>query len=107
LTLAQRCGVDPAKVREVMLGGIAASRVLEVFGKRMVEKNFANGIDARLYHKDLNIALGMTHELGMAAPAAAVVMQHINALMGRGLGEKDLSVLIEIISDMGVARHAG
>ena len=57
LVLARRCGVDAAKVREVMLGGIAASRVLELFGKRMVERDFENGIDARLYHKDLNIAL--------------------------------------------------
>ena len=57
LVLARRCGVDAAKVREVMLGGIAASRVLELFGKRMVERDFENGIDARLYHKDLNICL--------------------------------------------------
>ena len=100
LTLAQRCGVDPAKVRDVMMSGIASSRVLDVFGKRMVERNFADGIDARLYHKDLNIVLGLAHELGMAAPAASLVMQHINALMGRGEGNSDLSVLIDVVSRM-------
>jgi 3-hydroxyisobutyrate dehydrogenase-like beta-hydroxyacid dehydrogenase len=100
LTLAQHCGVDPAKVRDVLMGGIASSRVLEVFGKRMVERNFANGIDARLYHKDLDIALGLTHELGMAAPAASLVMQHINALIGRGQGHSDLSMLIEVVEGM-------
>jgi 2-hydroxy-3-oxopropionate reductase len=100
LTLAQRCGVDPAKVREVMMGGIASSRVLDFFGKRMVERNFANGIDARLYHKDLNIVLGLAHELGVAAPAASVVMQHINALMGRGEGSSDLSILIDVVAGM-------
>jgi 2-hydroxy-3-oxopropionate reductase len=78
--------------------------VLEIFGKRMVEKNFTNGIDARLYHKDLNIVLGITHELGVAAPAASLVMQNLNALMGRGLGENDLSVLIELIAGMGAAK---
>ncbi len=107
LTLAQRCGVDPAKVREVMMGGIASSRVLDVFGKRMVERNFDNGIDARLYHKDLNIVLGLTHELGMAAPAASLVMQNINALMGRGLGGSDLSVLIDLIDGMSRGARKG
>lgn len=100
LALAKRCGVDPAVVREVMMSGIAASRVLEVFGKRMVERNFANGIDTRLYHKDLDIALGLVHDLGGAAPAASVTMQHINAAIGRGEGANDLSVLIDVLEGL-------
>mgnify|MGYP003339202993 FL=1 len=100
LALAKRCGVDPATVREVLMGGIASSRVLDVFGKRMVERNFANGIDTRLYYKDLDIALGLVHGHGMAAPAASVVMQHINAAIGRGEGESDLSVLIDVLEGM-------
>jgi len=100
LALAKRCGVDPATVREVLMGGIASSRVLDVFGKRMVERNFANGIDTRLYHKDLAIALGLVHEHGAAAPAASVTMQHINAAMGRGDGSSDLAVLIEVVEGM-------
>ena len=100
LALAKRCGVDPGTVRDVLMNGIAASRVLEVFGKRMVERNFANGIDTRLYHKDLNIALGLVHEHGAAAPAASVTLQHINAAIGRGEGASDLSVLIEVLEGM-------
>ena len=100
LALAKRCGVDPVTVRDVLMSGIAASRVLEVFGKRMVERNFANGIDTRLYHKDLNIALGLAYEHGAAAPAASVTMQHINAVIGSGGGSSDLSVLIEVLEDM-------
>jgi 2-hydroxy-3-oxopropionate reductase len=100
LALAKRCGVDPVTVREVMMAGIASSRVLEVFGKRMVERNFANGIDTRLYHKDLDIALGLVHDLGAAAPAASVTMQHINAVIGRGEGTSDLSVLIDVLEGM-------
>jgi 2-hydroxy-3-oxopropionate reductase len=100
LALAKRCGVDPATVRDVLMGGIASSRVLEVFGKRMVERNFANGIDTRLYHKDLAIALGLVHELGAAAPAASVTMQHINAAIGRGEGASDLAVIIEVLESM-------
>lgn len=100
LALAKRCGVDPAIVREVMMGGIASGRVLDMFGKRMVERNFANGVDTRLYHKDMNIALGLVHEHGAAAPAAAVTMQHINAAIGRGEGASDLSVLIEVLEGL-------
>lgn len=100
LALAKRCGVDPAKVRDVMMSGIPSSRVLDVFGKRMVERNFDNGIDARLYHKDLDIVLGLAHDLGIASPAGSVVMQHINALMGRGAGNNDLSILIDVVESM-------
>lgn len=103
LSLAARCGVDPAKVREVMLGGIAASRVLELFGKRMVERDFAAGIEARLYHKDLHIALDLVHELGLAAPAAALAMQTVNAVIGRGEGRNDLSALIKVVEGMSKA----
>jgi 3-hydroxyisobutyrate dehydrogenase-like beta-hydroxyacid dehydrogenase len=97
MNLAAHCGVDPAKVREAMLGGFAASRVLELFGKRMVERNFENGVDARFYHKDLNIVLGLMHELGLPAPAAAVTLQQINALVGSGGARSDFSRMIEVL----------
>ncbi len=105
LSLAARCGVDPVKVREVMLGGIAASRVLELFGKRMTERDFAAGIEARLYHKDLHIVLDLAHELGHAVPAAAVTMQHVNALIGRDEGKSDLSALIKVVEEMSGVRN--
>jgi 2-hydroxy-3-oxopropionate reductase len=100
LALARASGIDPAKVRDVMMGGVAASRVLDLFGKRMVDRNFAAGIEARLYHKDLDIVLELAHGLGQPLPAGAVVMQHINALMGRGDGNNDLSALIKVIESM-------
>lgn len=100
LHLAQRLGVDPAQVREVMLGGVPASRVLEIFGKRMVEHNFDNGIDTRLYHKDLGIVLELAHQSQIASPGAALVMQQINALMGQGKGRQDLASLITLLEDM-------
>lgn len=100
LHLAATLGADPAKVREVMMGGVAASRVMELFGKRMVERNFANGIDTRLYHKDLGIVLGLAHGAGIAMPAGALVMQQINALMGQDRGRDDLGALITILETM-------
>ena len=101
LALARASGIDPSKVREVLLGGVAASRVLELFGKRMVERDFAAGIEARLYHKDLDIVLELAHGLGQGLPAAGVVMQQINALMGQGRGGDDLSTLITVIEALG------
>lgn len=106
LHLAERLGVDAAKVREVMLGGIPASRVLEVFGKRMVEHNFDNGIDTRLYHKDLGIVLDLAHQMQIASPGAALVMQQINALMGQGKGRQDLAALITVVEGMSGTRPA-
>jgi 2-hydroxy-3-oxopropionate reductase len=104
LALARASGIDPEKVREVMMGGVAASRVLDLFGKRMVSRDFAAGIETRLYHKDLDIVLELAHGLGQALPAGAVVMQHINAMMGRGDGRNDLSALIKVVEAMSM-RH--
>ncbi|MBX3664831.1 MAG: NAD(P)-dependent oxidoreductase [Burkholderiales bacterium] len=100
LHLAGRLGADPAKVREVMMGGVASSRVMDLFGRRMVERNFDNGIDTRLYHKDLGIVLDLAHESRVALPAGALVLQQINALMGQDRGREDLAALITVLERM-------
>ena len=104
LTLARRSGLDPARVREVLLSGLAASRVLDLFGERMVQRDFDAGIETRLYHKDLAIALSVGHEVGQGLPAAAVVMQHINAAVGAGDAKNDLSSILKVIEGLGAAR---
>jgi 2-hydroxy-3-oxopropionate reductase len=101
LTLAKASGVDPAKVREVMLGGVAASRVLELFGKKMVDRDFAAGIETRLYHKDLKIVLDLAHGMGQGLPGAGVAMQMINALVGHGKGGNDLAELVTVVEGLG------
>jgi 2-hydroxy-3-oxopropionate reductase len=100
LHLAQRLGVDPAQVRDVMMGGVPSGRVLEIFGKRMVEHRFDNGIDTRLYHKDLGIVLDLAHQAQIPVPGAALVMQQINALMSQGKGHHDLGALITVLEGM-------
>jgi 2-hydroxy-3-oxopropionate reductase len=97
LSLARGCGLDPARVHEAMMGGVAASRVLELFGKRMVARDFGTGIDTRLYHKDLGIALELAQEAGLPMPAGAAVKQQIDALIGAGDGGVDFSVLIRAL----------
>jgi 2-hydroxy-3-oxopropionate reductase len=105
LTLARRSGLDAGRVREAMLDGMASSRVLDFFGDRMVRRDFAAGIESRLYHKDLDIVLRLAHELGVALPAGAVTMQSINGLHGRGLGRNDLSALLALVEEMGARRE--
>ena len=102
LTLAGRCGLDVERVRQVMMAG-AASRVLDLFGKRMASRDFSAGIESRLYHKDLDIALGLAHDRGVALPAAALTMQFVNALVGSGRGRDDLSALITQVDKLGSA----
>ncbi|MBU0575411.1 MAG: NAD(P)-dependent oxidoreductase [Pseudomonadota bacterium] len=96
-TFARRNGLDSARVYEALSGGAAQSRVLEVLGKRMVERNYDPGIEARLHYKDIQIVLDEAHTLGMALPGTALVMQMFNALIGRGGGNQDSSQLIEVI----------
>jgi 2-hydroxy-3-oxopropionate reductase len=97
LALAARCGLDPALVRQVMLRGIASSRVLELFGERMARRAFDAGIPVRLYEKDLGFVADTAERLGQPLPAMAVVESHLRTLMERGDGHKDLSVLIEML----------
>ena len=101
LTLAGRCGLDVEKVRQAMMGGVASSRVLDLFGTRMASRDFNAGIESRLYHKDLSTVLGLAHDSGTALPGAALTMQFINALIGRGRGRDDLSALITVIEELG------
>ena len=103
LTLARRCGLDVGRVREAMLQGMASSRVLDFFGDRMARRDFDAGIESRLYHKDLDVAMNLAHGLGVSLPAGAVTMQFINGLHGRGRGRDDLSTLITLLEEPGGA----
>ena len=107
LVLAQAAGLDPGQVREALLGGMASSRVLDFFGERMVRRDFAAGIESRLYHKDLDIILSLAHDLGVALPAGALTMQFINGLLGQGRGRDDLSALITLVEGLGSRQPDG
>ena len=107
LVLARAAGLDPGQAREALLGGMASSRVLEFFGERMVRRDFAAGIESRLYHKDLDIILSLAHDLGVALPAGALTMQFINGLLGQGRGRDDLSALITLVEGLGSRQPDG
>jgi 2-hydroxy-3-oxopropionate reductase len=91
--LAKKAGVDAARVRQALLGGFAASRVLEVHGERMLNDNYAPGFRARLYQKDLRIANETAASHAVAIPATALVTQLMNALAASGGADLDYSAL--------------
>jgi 2-hydroxy-3-oxopropionate reductase len=91
--LARKAGVDPARVRQALLGGFAASRVLEVHGERMLTNNYAPGFRARLYQKDLRIANDAAAANAVAIPGTALVTQLVNALVASGGADLDYSAI--------------
>ena len=98
--LAIKAGVDPAKVREALLGGFAASRVLEVHGERILSENYIPGFRAQLYGKDMRIAADTLASTGTPAPVSAVVQDLVAALLARGRGEMDYSALATVLFDL-------
>lgn len=97
MALARKSGVDGAKVRQALLGGFAASRVLEVHGERMLTGNYKPGFKARLYKKDLRIVAEALAAQGVAAPGAALVQQLVHAQLTAGGGEDDYSGVATVI----------
>jgi 2-hydroxy-3-oxopropionate reductase len=95
--IARKAGIDPAKVREALLGGFAASKVLDVHGERILKGNYVPGFKTKLYHKDLGIVGQTIHELDVPAPVAALVQQYVSALMAAGRGEEDYSALAKAV----------
>jgi 2-hydroxy-3-oxopropionate reductase len=98
--LARKAGVEPSRVREALLGGFAASRVLEVHGERMLTGNYKPGFRARLYAKDFRIASQTLDEHHVPAPVAAVVHQLVSALMAAGKGEDDYAALATVLFEL-------
>lgn len=100
LTFARKNGADPAKVREALMGGFAGSKIMEVHGKRMLDNDFKPGFKVGLHQKDMRIVMETAHQLGVALPAAALVTQHLNALMGTGGTDLDSAAVVKVIERM-------
>ena len=97
IALSRKAGVDPMKVRAALMGGFAQSRVLEVHGERMITGNWKPGFKAKLFKKDLGIAMTTLAENGVPAPTSAVVQQLVNAQIAAGEGEEDYSGIAKAI----------
>src|ERR1043166_2786809 len=95
--LAKKAGVDAARVRQALLGGFAASRVLEVHGERMLTGNYKPGFRTRLYQKDLRFAGEAAAANGVAMPGTAIVAQLVNALVASGGADLDYAALGTVV----------
>ncbi len=97
---AAKSGVDPAKVREALLGGFAYSKILENHGQRMLDRNFKPGFKAWMHQKDLRIIMEEAHRLGLMLPSAAATAQVFNAIVGSGMGENDSISALMLLEKM-------
>jgi len=98
--LARRAGVDPAKVREALLGGFAQSRVLDVHGDRILNGTFKPGFYTKLYAKDMRNVVATLAEHHTAAPVSAIVEQLVSATMAAGRGDDDNSIMGKTVMEM-------
>jgi 2-hydroxy-3-oxopropionate reductase len=104
LALAKKAGVDASKVREALLGGFAASRVLEVHGDRALKGTFKPGFKTHLYAKDMRNVVTTLAEHDCAAPVTAVVQQLLHATMAAGRGEDDNSIMAKTVFELAGVR---
>lgn len=104
LLFASKAGADPARVRQALMGGFAASRILEVHGERMVKRTFAPGFRIELHQKDLNLALQGAKSLGITLPSTATAQELMNSCAAHGMAQLDHSALCQAIERM--SNHA-
>jgi 2-hydroxy-3-oxopropionate reductase len=100
LLFASKAGADPAMVRQALMGGFAASRILEVHGERMVKRTFAPGFRIGLHQKDLNLALAGAKALGVALPQTAGAAQLMQVCAANGMQDLDHSALVRSLELM-------
>ncbi|KAA0218953.1 MAG: NAD(P)-dependent oxidoreductase [Lautropia sp.] len=106
MLFASANGVDPARMLPALQAGMAGSRMLDLMGPKMAERDFAAGIEARLHQKDFGIVVEATQALGLSLPAAAIVSQQLNALVGNGWGRDDTSSLLRVLEGANRGRAA-
>jgi 2-hydroxy-3-oxopropionate reductase len=100
LVFASKAGADPAKVRQALMGGFAASRILEVHGERMIKRTFNPGFRIGLHQKDLSLALSGARTLGVALPQTAGAAQLMQVCAANGMQDLDHSALVRALELM-------
>ena len=107
LLFASKMGADPAKVRTALMGGFAASKILEVHGERMIKRTFNPGFRIELHQKDLNLALQTAKSIGLSLPNTATAQELFNTCSAHGGKAWDHSAMVralEIMSNHEVAK---
>jgi 2-hydroxy-3-oxopropionate reductase len=104
LVLGEKAGVDPEQILDVLGGGLAQNKVMEMRRSNFLEHDFTPGFRIDLHHKDLNIALESGDEYGVPLPVTGLVLQHMRALRAQGHGGDDHSGLIQLVEEMANVR---
>ena len=97
LLFAAKAGADPARVRLALMGGFAASKILEVHGERMVKRTFEPGFRIELHQKDLNLALSSARALGVSLPNTATAQELFNSCAAHGGKGWDHSAMVKAL----------
>ncbi len=100
LLFAAKAGADPAKVRQALMGGFAASRILEVHGERMINRTFNPGFRIELHQKDLNLALQSARAMGVSLPNTATAQELFNACAANGGKAWDHSAMVRALEKL-------
>jgi 2-hydroxy-3-oxopropionate reductase len=100
LVFATKAGVDPAKVREALMGGFASSKILEVHGERMIKRTFDPGFRIELHQKDLSLALSSAKALGVSLPNTATAQELFNSCSAYGGKAWDHSAMVKALEKM-------
>jgi len=100
LLFASKAGADPARVRQALMGGFAASRILEVHGERMINRTFDPGFRVELHQKDLNLALAGARALGVSLPNTSTAQELFNACVAQGGSKWDHSAMVRALEKL-------
>jgi 2-hydroxy-3-oxopropionate reductase len=97
LIFASRAGADPAKVRRALMDGFASSRILEVHGERLLQRNFTPGFRIELHQKDLGLALEGARALRISLPNTATCQELFNSCAANGMAKLDHSAMVRAL----------
>ena len=98
MLLAERAGVDPRAVKEALMGGFAASRMLDLQAPKMIARDFEGKVESRLHHKDIHIVLDMARQFGIELPASAAAAAVLDTLQQRGGARQDSAAIFNVLN---------
>jgi 2-hydroxy-3-oxopropionate reductase len=99
MLMAERAGVDPAKVKDILMTGFGASRMLELQAPKMIARDFDGKVESRLHFKDIHIVLAMARELGFELPACSAAARVLTELQNRGGAKQDTAAVFSILAN--------
>ena len=101
MLLAERAGVDPHRVKEALMGGFAASRMLDLQAPKMIARDFEGKVESRLHHKDIRIVLELARAFGIDLPASAAAADVLERLQQRGGARWDSAAVFSVLDSPG------